>query len=136
MLQDFNRSGSKPNTDIEGLITEPLLGQNSEPEMAAPAAEAEEKVEPENELVVEAKPPRPSMGEDHTIIETIRTFDFWILFTSFLCGVGTGLAVMNNMGQIGLALGYLDVSIFVSLTSIWGFFGRILSGSVSEYFIK
>jgi len=37
---------------------------------------------------------------------------------------------------MGLALGYDDVSIFVSLTSIWGFFGRILSGSVSEYFIK
>ncbi|KAH6768627.1 Major facilitator superfamily protein [Perilla frutescens var. frutescens] len=62
--------------------------------------------------------------------------DFWILFVSFLCGVGTGLAVMNNMGQIGLALGYSDISIFVSLTSIWGFFGRILSGSLSEYFIR
>uniref|UniRef100_A0A0V0HC40 Putative ovule protein n=1 Tax=Solanum chacoense TaxID=4108 RepID=A0A0V0HC40_SOLCH len=43
---------------------------------------------------------------------------------------------MNNLGQMGLALGYVDVSIFVSLTSIWGFFGRIISGSVSEYFIK
>lgn len=129
MLQDFNRSGSKPSSDIEGLITETLLSQNSQPEMAAPASE--EKVEP----VVEIKRPRPSIGEDHTIIEAISTTDFWILFASFLCGVGTGLAVMNNMGQMGLALGYVDVSIFVSLTSIWGFFGRILSGSVSEYFI-
>ncbi|CDO96930.1 unnamed protein product [Coffea canephora] len=43
---------------------------------------------------------------------------------------------MNNMGQMGLALGYVDVSIFVSLTSIWGFFGRILSGWVSEHFIR
>lgn len=129
MLQDFNRSGSKPSSDIEGLITETLLIQNGQPEMAAPASE--EKVEP----VVEIKRPRPSIGEDHTIIEAISTTDFWILFASFLCGVGTGLAVMNNMGQMGLALGYVDVSIFVSLTSIWGFFGRILSGSVSEYFI-
>ncbi|KAJ9704411.1 hypothetical protein PVL29_002809 [Vitis rotundifolia] len=130
MLQDFYRSGSKPSSDIEGLITETLLSQNSQPEMAAPASE--EKVEP----VVEIKRPRPSIGEDHTIIEAISTTDFWILFASFLCGVGTGLAVMNNMGQMGLALGYVDVSIFVSLTSIWGFFGRILSGSVSEYFIR
>ncbi|XP_034681488.1 protein NUCLEAR FUSION DEFECTIVE 4-like [Vitis riparia] len=129
MLQDFNRSGSKPSSDIEGLITETLLIQNGQPEMAAPASE--EKVEP----VVEIKRPRPSIGEDHTIIEAISTTDFWILFASFLFGVGTGLAVMNNMGQMGLALGYVDVSIFVSLTSIWGFFGRILSGSVSEYFI-
>jgi hypothetical protein len=43
---------------------------------------------------------------------------------------------MNNMGQIGLALGYADVSLFVSMTSIWGFFGRIISGTVSEYYIK
>ena len=46
------------------------------------------------------------------------------------------LAVMNNMGQIGLALGYPDVSLFVSLTSIFGFFGRIISGTVSEFTIK
>lgn len=78
----------------------------------------------------------PLIGEEHTIVEALRTVDFWVLFISFLCGVGTGLAVMNNMGQIGLALGYADVSIFVSLTSIWGFFGRIISGTVSEYFIK
>ncbi|XP_020238013.1 protein NUCLEAR FUSION DEFECTIVE 4 [Cajanus cajan] len=76
------------------------------------------------------------VGEEHTIWEALKTVDFWILFVSFLCGVGTGLAVMNNMGQIGLALGYSDVSLFVSLTSIWGFFGRIISGSVSEHFIK
>ncbi|GMI68199.1 MAJOR FACILITATOR SUPERFAMILY 1 [Hibiscus trionum] len=78
---------------------------------------------------------QPSIGEDHTIVEMIQTFDFWILFLSFLCGVGTGLCVMNNMGQMGIALGYSDVSIFISLTSIWGFFGRIASGLLSEYFI-
>ncbi|MBA0677614.1 hypothetical protein Goari_019013, partial [Gossypium aridum] len=78
---------------------------------------------------------RPSIGEDHTIVEMIRTFDFWVLFVSFLCGVGTGMCVMNNMGQMGIALGYLDVSIFISLTSIWGFFGRIASGLISEHYI-
>lgn len=46
------------------------------------------------------------------------------------------MTVMNNMGQIGLALGYTDVSIFVSLMSIFRFFGRITSGTVSGYFIK
>ncbi|OWM80393.1 hypothetical protein CDL15_Pgr019673 [Punica granatum] len=44
--------------------------------------------------------------------------------------------VNNNIGQIGLALGYDDVSVFVSLFSIGGFFGRIISGSGSEYLIK
>lgn len=69
-------------------------------------------------------------------MEAVKTVDFWVLFSSFLCGVGTGMAVMNNMGQMGLALGYTDVSIFVSMLSIWGFFGRITSGTISEYFIK
>ncbi|KAI4327746.1 hypothetical protein L6164_020172 [Bauhinia variegata] len=68
--------------------------------------------------------------------EMVKTLDFWVVFVSFLCGVGTGLCVMNNMGQIGLALGYSDVSIFISFISIWGFFGRIFSGSLSEYFIR
>ena len=76
------------------------------------------------------------IGDEHTIMEAIKTLDFWFLFFSFLCGVGTGLAVMNNMGQIGVAMGFSDVSIFVSMTSIWGFFGRLASGSISEYFIR
>jgi hypothetical protein len=43
---------------------------------------------------------------------------------------------MNNLGQMGVAMGYSDVSLFVSMTSIWGFFGRIASGTISEHFIK
>ncbi|CAN6485324.1 unnamed protein product [Victoria cruziana] len=79
---------------------------------------------------------RVLIGEEHTIGEALRTWEFWILFGSFLCGVGTGLAVINNLGQIGSALGYADVSIFVSLTSIFGFFARILSGTLSEHYIR
>lgn len=96
--------------------------------------EAAVVVKEEEEIAGERK--QPVIGEEHTIMEAVKTVDFWVLFVSFLCGVGTGLAVMNNMGQIGLALGYADVSMFVSLTSIWGFFGRILSGTLSEHFLK
>ncbi|KAL8540096.1 hypothetical protein ACS0TY_001617 [Phlomoides rotata] len=124
VVKNFIRSGAE-SVDVEDAVTEPLL--------AGP--EAEKKVETAS-LVEGLEKRRPVLGEEHTIIEALRTVDFWILFGSFLCGVGTGLAVMNNLGQMGLALGYADVSLFVSLTSIWGFFGRILSGSVSEYFIK
>ncbi|KAF7132287.1 hypothetical protein RHSIM_Rhsim09G0052800 [Rhododendron simsii] len=127
-------SRSKSDSDnVEGynLVNEPLLlGEESveeaekKREMAAGATVAVEQTR------------RPVIGEDHTIFEAFRTAEFWILFGSFLCGVGTGLTVMNNMGQIGQAVGYGDVSIFVSLISIFGFFGRIISGTVSEYFIK
>ncbi|XP_051145067.1 protein NUCLEAR FUSION DEFECTIVE 4-like [Andrographis paniculata] len=119
--KDFIRSGSE-SVDSEQSLAAPLL-----PEKKVEAAEA---------VVSVLDKDTPVLGEEHTILEALKTVDFWILFASFLGGVGTGLAVMNNLGQIGLALGYSDVSMFVSLTSIWGFFGRILSGSVSEYFIK
>lgn len=132
----FKGRRSAPAGDIEGSrLGEPLLrgGGEKESEVMATAAEVAAAVGEEAVVVVRRQ---PAIGEEHTILEVLKSLDFWILFVSFLCGVGTGLAVMNNMGQIGLALGYTDVSIFVSLTSIWGFFGRIISGSVSELFIK
>ncbi|KAJ9189589.1 hypothetical protein P3X46_000863 [Hevea brasiliensis] len=135
---NLNRLKNKP-ADVEEHIDEPLLNGKIEEEIQEkPAEEAETAVvttQPPADELAEVKR-KPVIGEDHTIFEAMMKLDFWILFFSFLCGVGTGLAVMNNMGQIGLALGYADVSIFVSLTSIWGFFGRIGSGSISEFFIK
>ncbi|KAK3412672.1 hypothetical protein EUGRSUZ_I01397 [Eucalyptus grandis] len=134
-LKSLTSSGgpSLGGSDMEkqpglGDLAEPLLRQEVVPE-------SQQKPEVVEEAAAVEKR-RPAIGEDHTIFEAMRSVDFWILFVSFLCGVGTGLAVMNNMGQMGLALGYADVSMFVSLTSIWGFFGRIGSGSLSEYFLK
>ncbi|KAJ6929832.1 protein NUCLEAR FUSION DEFECTIVE 4-like isoform X1 [Populus alba x Populus x berolinensis] len=120
----------KSNWDIEQQIKEPLLAgpEDSPAKPQEPEPATTVSVEVDNAGIKQ----QPMIGEDHTIIEMIRTYDFWILFLSFLCGVGTGMCVMNNLGQMGLALGYVDVSIFVSLTSIWGFFGRIISGLVSE----
>ena len=69
-------------------------------------------------------------------MEALQTVDFWLLFFCFLCGVGTGMAVSNNMGQIGESLGYSSVSIFISMISIWGFFGRLGSGALSEWLIR
>lgn len=139
-LQNLKRSDSDP----ERQVSEPLLIEEKAPEThnkpeTLPVSETETETEipeqaVEDEVKVEKR--RPLLGEDHTILEAIRRVDFWILFVSFLCGVGTGLTVMNNMGQMGLALGYVDVSMFVSLTSICGFFGRIGSGWISEYYIK
>ncbi|XWS40179.1 hypothetical protein CRYUN_Cryun18bG0118200 [Craigia yunnanensis] len=111
---------------------EPLLKEET---IAVATAKKKDVATAEEEVALVEKK-RMEIGEDHTIIEAMQTWDFWLLFVSFLCGVGTGLAVMNNMAQIGLALGHVDVSTFVSLTSVWGFFGRIISGLVSEYFLK
>ncbi|KAK6916708.1 Nodulin-like [Dillenia turbinata] len=136
-LKRLNLFNLKHNLDIEGQVAEPLLNQENGDEAKKKPAAAVAVVEEVRRLEdVEEVRRRPVLGEDHTIFEAVRTLDFWILFLSFLSGVGTGLTVMNNMGQMGLALGYADVSMFVSLLSIWGFMGRIGSGVVSEYFVK
>ncbi|XP_030450118.2 protein NUCLEAR FUSION DEFECTIVE 4-like [Syzygium oleosum] len=138
LLKSFKKSGS---SDVEGAeaVDAPLLESQETTEAEVQyqqVTEEPEAVANEVEEVEEVKGQQPAIGEDHTIFELMRTYDFWILFVSFLCGVGTGLAVQNNMGQIGSSLGYGDVSVFVSLISIWGFFGRIISGTGSEYLIK
>ncbi|KAK9051923.1 hypothetical protein SSX86_028551 [Deinandra increscens subsp. villosa] len=133
-VQNLIRSDLK-TLDVEATrtaVTEPLLTQQEEAIITETVSVTDEAKE--SSAVVEKTP--PVIGEEHTVIEAMKTMDFWILFVSFLCGVGTGLAVQNNMAQMGLAVGYADVSIFISLTSIWGFFGRIGSGSISEYFMK
>lgn len=112
--------------------TEPLLAPDAVPE-SQPIQEVDVVAV---EVIEEVKKLQPALGEEHTIIEALNTVDFWVLFVSFLCGVGPGMAVMNNMGQMGSSLGYSDVSIFVSVLSIMGFFGRIISGTVSEYCIS
>ncbi|CAM6013843.1 unnamed protein product [Sphagnum balticum] len=78
----------------------------------------------------------PALGEDHTLLDALQTIDFWLLFFTFLCGVGTGITAINNLGQIGQAQGYSDVSLFISFISIWGFFGRIGAGAISEYYVR
>jgi hypothetical protein len=142
-IKSWTLNRFKNQADVERQIQEPLLIEEKAQEeiQEKPAEESASAVVEQPQAVEEEKAAvevkrRPVIGEDHTIFEAMQTVDFWVLFVSFLCGVGTGLAVMNNMGQIGLALGYADVSLFISMTSIWGFFGRIVSGSVSEYYIK
>ncbi|KAI3441226.1 Nodulin-like domain-containing protein [Psidium guajava] len=134
LLRSFKKSCSSDVEDGEA-VGEPLLESQETAEASVQCEEATEEPEVVPDEAEEVKR-KPVIGEDHTIFQAMRTYDFWMLFTSFLCGVGTGLAVQNNMGQIGSSLGYDDVSVFVSLISIWGFFGRIISGTGSEYLIK
>ncbi|QHO52777.1 Protein NUCLEAR FUSION DEFECTIVE [Arachis hypogaea] len=58
---------------------------------------------------------------------------FLIFFVS-ICGLGANLAAVDNLGQIGESLGYSKVKTqyFVSLVSVWNFFGRVFSGFASE----
>jgi hypothetical protein len=79
---------------------------------------------------------RPHRGEDFKLKQAIVKADFWLLFFTFFCGVGTGVTALNNLGQIGEAQGYAKVDIFVSLISIANFLGRLGGGSLSEHYVR
>ncbi|KAF8039484.1 hypothetical protein BT93_B1880 [Corymbia citriodora subsp. variegata] len=76
----------------------------------------------------------PARGEDYTILQALLSVDMLILFLATLCGLGSSLTAVDNLGQIGESLGYPAriTSTFLSLVSIWNYFGRVFSGFVSE----
>ncbi|KAL8166592.1 hypothetical protein V2J09_008091 [Rumex salicifolius] len=81
------------------------------------------------------KPPR---GEDYSILQALLSVDMLILFLGTFCGLGCSLTSIDNMGQIGESLGYptKTVSTFVSLISIWNYFGRVFAGFASEIILE
>ncbi|KAG6553251.1 hypothetical protein Mapa_004985 [Marchantia paleacea] len=74
----------------------------------------------------------PRRGENFTLAQTLVKADFWLLFFTFVCGSGSGLTVIDNLGQMGESQGYTDARVFVSLIGIWSFLGRIGAGWASE----
>ncbi|XP_028788966.1 uncharacterized protein LOC114744995 [Neltuma alba] len=80
---------------------------------------------------------KPERGEDYTILQAILSLDMAILFSATICGLGGTLTVVNNLSQIGTALGYSPHSIttFVSLMAIWIYLGKIVQGVISEFMV-
>ncbi|KAH9311510.1 hypothetical protein KI387_026545 [Taxus chinensis] len=79
---------------------------------------------------------KPRRGEDFKLRQALVKADFWLLFIVYFCGVGSGVTVLNNLAQIGIAEGLDDVTILLSLFSISNFIGRLGGGAVSEYFVR
>ncbi|GAB2269917.1 hypothetical protein Dimus_004835 [Dionaea muscipula] len=75
--------------------------------------------------------------ESKNIVEAMRSLDFWFLFIAMACGMGSGLATINNMSQIAESLGYdtVEKNTLVSLWSIWNFLGRLGAGYASDVFL-
>ncbi|XP_050123137.1 protein NUCLEAR FUSION DEFECTIVE 4-like [Malus sylvestris] len=106
---------------LPGTPNDPLL-ENPEPVLASSNLSASEN---------------PTDHEDMNLLKAMICVDFWLLFIAMICGMGSGLATINNMGQIGESLGYTTVEInsLVSLWSIWNFLGRFGAGYVSDYLL-
>nr|XP_023879686.1 uncharacterized protein LOC111992107 [Quercus suber]POE76555.1 protein nuclear fusion defective 4 [Quercus suber] len=80
----------------------------------------------------------PQRGEDYSILQALFSIDMLILFYTVIAGVGGTLTAIDNLGQMGLSLGYSQrsISTFVSLVSIWNYLGRVMGGLVSEILLK
>ncbi|XP_009606507.1 protein NUCLEAR FUSION DEFECTIVE 4 [Nicotiana tomentosiformis] len=78
----------------------------------------------------------PHRGEDFTLMQALIKADLWIIFFSLLLGSGSGLTVIDNLGQMSQSLGYDNTHVFVSMISIWNFLGRIGGGYFSEIIVR
>lgn len=78
----------------------------------------------------------PRRGEDFTLTQAFAKADFWIMFLSLLLGCGSGLTMINNMGQICQSLGDHNVNVYVSIISISNFLGRVGGGFFSEVIVR
>lgn len=144
-LSDKEKLSEKLDDDVK---TTSLLDKENLDDGALSPPRATTQVPPENELEFDSqallavgegavrRQKRPRRGQDFTLGQAIVKADFWLLFFSFFCGVGSGVTAINNLAQMGEAQGYSDVSIFVSLISIWNFLGRLGGGALSEHYVR
>ncbi|MFS7963413.1 putative MFS transporter superfamily [Helianthus anomalus] len=88
------------------------------------------------EGAVKIKKRRPRRGEDFSFREAIMKADFWLLWTTYFLGIGSGVTVLNNLAQIASSLGFDDTTTLMSLFSFCNFLGRLGGGAVSEYFVR
>ncbi|AES68193.1 putative major facilitator superfamily domain-containing protein [Medicago truncatula] len=79
---------------------------------------------------------RPKRGDDFKFKEALVKDDFWLLWFAYSFGVGSGVTVLNNLAQIGAALGVEDTTILLSIFSFCNFIGRLGAGAVSEHFVS
>ncbi|PNT61404.1 hypothetical protein BRADI_5g14850v3 [Brachypodium distachyon] len=144
--------GEKASTIVPSYSTDSLSGadqENSEPLLRGSSRtllngtnDSDEATDvdlllAEGEGAVNLKKRRgPRRGDDFTFGEALVKADFWLLFIVYFCGVGTGVTALNNLAQIGIAAGANDTTILLCLFGFCNFVGRILGGSVSEYFVR
>lgn len=120
--------------------TEPLLTPSSSATYLGSSYEIEDASDldillAEGEGAVKKKR-RPRRGEDFKFREAFIKADFWLLWLVYFLGVGSGVTVLNNLAQIGVAQGVGDTTILLSLFSFCNFVGRLGGGAVSEHFVR
>ncbi|KAI3727056.1 hypothetical protein L1987_66865 [Smallanthus sonchifolius] len=85
---------------------------------------------------VKVKKKGPRRGEDFTLMQALMKADFLLMFFSLVLASGSGLTIIDNLGQMCQSLGYENPHIFVSMISIWNFLGRVAGGYFSELVVR
>ncbi|XP_059458675.1 protein NUCLEAR FUSION DEFECTIVE 4 [Corylus avellana] len=136
--------GPTPATSSDDLVgstqTDPLLIPSSSATHLGSFYENDDASDVETLLAVGEgavkKRRRPRRGEDFKFREALIKADFWLLWFSYFLGVGSGVTVLNNLAQIGVAVGVDDTTMLLALFSFCNFVGRLGSGAVSEHFVR
>ncbi|TKY73038.1 NUCLEAR FUSION DEFECTIVE 4 [Spatholobus suberectus] len=144
----FPRKDSKSDSPEQQVGSSEGKDENAEPLLASSSAGAlgsftdQDDSSEVTELLalgegaVKQKKRRPKRGEDFKFKEAVVKADFWLLFFVFFVGVGTGVTVLNNLAQIGIAQGEEDTTTLLSIFSFCNFVGRLGGGVVSEHFVR
>ncbi|EFJ15010.1 hypothetical protein SELMODRAFT_445712 [Selaginella moellendorffii] len=82
-----------------------------------------------------ATPAAASTGHT-TLKDALADFNFWLVFLVVTIGAGTGVAIINNLAQIGKSLRAGGTDIYVGLISVWSCFGRLGSGYGSDLLMR
>ncbi|XP_020235933.1 protein NUCLEAR FUSION DEFECTIVE 4 [Cajanus cajan] len=140
-----NKEPGKSQLDSDEIILSELEDEKPKEVDMLPASERQRRIahlqqrllQAAAEGAVRVKRRRgPHRGEDFTLTQALIKADFWLLFISMIMGSGSGLTVIDNLGQISQSLGYDNAHIFVSMISIWNFLGRVGGGYISELVVR
>lgn len=76
--------------------------------------------------------------EEVSSLRALTRLDFWLMFSVFMLGAGTGLVVINNVGGMVASFGddNISSSTLVTFLSIFNALGRIIAGFTSDMTIK
>ncbi|XP_020265676.1 protein NUCLEAR FUSION DEFECTIVE 4-like [Asparagus officinalis] len=124
------------------LPEEPLLAVSSASNLGSLEETIDENdvdillAEGEGAVMPGKKKRKPKRGEDFNFKQALVKADFWLLFLVYFLGVGSGVTVLNNLAQVGIAAGEDDTTLLLCLISFCGFVGRLGGGVVSEYFVR
>ncbi|KAJ6696586.1 hypothetical protein OIU85_002982 [Salix viminalis] len=116
------------NGEIMKVSVEKNAGDNQVERIESGMEEVDDDHRRGNDQVISVK-------EDIGAMSMLKRVDFWLYFFVYFSGATLGLVYLNNLGQIAESRGFSGTSSLVSLSSSFGFFGRLLP-SFLDYFLQ